>query len=192
MHVGNPKGFTLIELVIGIMVLSIALMLFTSLLIPQAVRSVDPIFQVRATELAKSIMIEITSKAFDEESSHTVTGDRCNENGIACTSSDQLGVDGTENRTTFNDIDDYHGLNASAGGIIKNALDQLNTIGGQDLYQGFLAEVSVVYDDNFNGVDDSDIIEQGIIVTGNTKLITVTITTPNNEAMIFSTYKLNY
>ncbi|MFT6209390.1 MAG: MSHA pilin protein MshD, partial [Colwellia sp.] len=79
MHVNKPRGFTLIELVVGIVVFSIALMLFTSLIVPQAVRSVDPIFQVRATELAQSLINEIVSKPFDENSNRTGGTARCNE-----------------------------------------------------------------------------------------------------------------
>ena len=53
MPVTKLKGFTLIEMVIGIVVFSIALTLFTSLIVPQVIRSVDPIFQVRASELGQ-------------------------------------------------------------------------------------------------------------------------------------------
>ena len=59
MLANKASGFTLIELVIGIVVFSIALVLFTSLMVPQAIRSVDPIFQVRASELGQSLMNEI-------------------------------------------------------------------------------------------------------------------------------------
>ena len=71
MHVNNFKGYTLIEQVIGIVVFSIALGLFTSLIIPQVIRSVGPIFQVRASELGQSLINEITAKSFDEASDRT-------------------------------------------------------------------------------------------------------------------------
>jgi MSHA pilin protein MshD len=208
MHVNKPRGFTLIELVVGIVVFSIALMLFTSLIVPQAVRSVDPIFQVRATELAQSLINEIVSKPFDENSNRTGGTARCNEDLSVpsdgdtldisigemgdCTASNLLGEDGVAEvglRGTYNDVDDYHGLDESDGAI-RNSLGGFITIGSVNLYQGFQAQVTVFYDDNRNGIDDA--IDNGVIVNNNTKLITVTITTPNNEAINFSTYRSNY
>ncbi len=179
MPVNKSKGFTLIELVIGIIVFSIALTLFTSLIVPQAIRSVDPIFQVRAAELAQSLMSEISSKSFDEKSDRTGGNTLCD---TSCIGAINLGPDG-ETRATYDDVDDYHGLMA-ADAAIKNALDESIEITDGHLYQGFSIEVSVVYDANMDGTADT--------VVGDTKLITVTVTTPNNEDIIFSSYRSNY
>jgi MSHA pilin protein MshD len=204
MPVTNNKGFTLVELVVGIVVFAIALSLFTSLVVPQAVRSVDPIFQVRATELAQSLINEIASKSFDENSNRTGSTARCNEDlsdpldgdtddvNIGevgdCTASNVLGNEGA-NRENYDDVDDYHNLDESDGGI-KNSLGDAITIDGVNLYQGFQAQVTVFYDDDKNGIDDA--ADTGGVITGNTKLITVTIVTPNNETINFSTYRNNY
>jgi len=142
MLANKASGFTLIELVIGIVVFSIALVLFTSLIVPQAIRSVDPIFQVRASELGQSLMNEITSKSFDEKSDRTGGATLCN---ATCIGSINLGPDDSESRTTFDDVDDYHGLNVSNGDI-KNSLDETTVLDGSNLYQGFSLHVSVVYD----------------------------------------------
>lgn len=191
MRVNKPAGFTLIELVIGIIVFSIALVLFTSLIVPQAIRSVDPIFQVRATELGQSLINEIASKSFDEESDRTGGSTLCSQTvAPLCTTSDDFGAEeGFSNRENFNDVDDYDGLSESDGGI-KNTLNEDVTIGDANLYQGFTAAVFVVYDDNMNGVDDA--LDSGGNYIGKTKLITVTITTPNNENILFSTFRSNY
>ncbi len=180
MLANKVSGFTLIELVIGIVVFSIALVLFTSLIVPQAIRSVDPIFQVRATELGQSLMNEITSKSFDEKSDRTGGATLCN---ATCIGSINLGPDDSESRTTFDDVDDYHGLNVSNGNI-KNSLDETTVLDGSNLYQGFSLHVSVVYDAAMDGTADT--------VVGNTKLITVTVTTPNDEDIIFSSFRSNY
>jgi MSHA pilin protein MshD len=180
MLANKVSGFTLIELVIGIVVFSIALVLFTSLIVPQAIRSVDPIFQVRATELGQSLMNEITSKSFDEKSDRTGGATLCN---ATCIGSINLGPDDSESRTTFDDVDDYHGLNVSNGDI-KNSLDETTVLDGSNLYQGFSLHVSVVYDAAMDGTADT--------VVGNTKLITVTVTTPNDEDIIFSSFRSNY
>ena len=181
----TTKGFTLIELVIGMLVFAIALSLFTSLVIPQARQSVDPIFQVRATELAQSLLNEIAGKAFDEQSSRVGGGERCSEVGQpVCTASDDLGPEeldlgGAGIRENFDDVDDYNGLS-----VIENSLGASITVGSLNLYQGFSASVAVIYDSNLDGTNDGAV--------GNAKLITVTITTPNNENIAFSTDRYNY
>jgi MSHA pilin protein MshD len=180
MLANKASGFTLIELVIGIVVFSIALVLFTSLIVPQAIRSVDPIFQVRAAELGQSLINEITSKSFDEESDRTGGGTPCN---ATCTGTTNLGPDDGESRTSFNDVDDYHGLNVSDGNI-KNSLNETTILNSNNLYQGFSLNVSVVYDAAMDGTADT--------VVGSTKLITVTVTTPNDEDIIFSSFRSNY
>jgi MSHA pilin protein MshD len=185
----RAKGFTLIELVIGIIVFSTALALFSSLLVPQARRSVDPIFQVRATELAQSLINEIAAKAFDEQSSMVGGSFRCNESGqVACTASGDLGPeeidsDGVGIRQDFDDVDDYHGL-LQTGGDMLNSQGEALSLAGTNLYEGFSSEVEVLYDSTMDGIDDSAV--------GNRKLIVVTITTPFDEAIRFSTYRSNY
>jgi MSHA pilin protein MshD len=180
MHANKRSGFTLIELVIGIVVFSIALTLFTSLIVPQAIRSVDPIFQVRAAELGQSLINEITSKSFDEKSDRTGGATICD---ATCIGSINLGPDSGESRANFDDVDDYDGLNVSDGNI-KNSLNETTILNGNNIYQGFSLNVSVVYDAAMDGTADT--------VAGNTKLITVTVTTPNDEDIIFSSFRSNY
>jgi MSHA pilin protein MshD len=191
MLVNKPKGFTLIELVIGMVVFSIALVLFTSLIVPQAIRSVDPIFQVRATELGQSLINEIVSKSFDEASDRVGGSVLCSSTvAPLCTASNNFGAEeGAANRENFDDVDDYNNLSESDGNI-KNTLNESVTLGGVNLYQGFSAAVVVIYDDNMDGIDDA--ISGGGGYIGRTKLVTVTITTPNNEEIIFSTFRNNY
>lgn len=180
MLVNKAAGFTLTELVIGIIVFSIALVLFTSLIVPQAIRSVEPIYQVRATELGQSILNEITSKSFDEKSDRTGGTNFCD---AACIGTVNLGPDTGETRASFDDVDDYNGLTESGAGI-KNTFGESTTIDNNNLYEGFILKVSVVYDADMDGTADT--------VVSNTKLITVTVTTPNDENIIFSTFRSNY
>lgn len=188
-QIQRPTGFTLIELVIGIMVFAIAISLFISLIVPQARQSVDPILQVRATELAQSLMGEIASKSFDENSSRNGGMSRCNENANPCSTSGVLGQDGSEARNTYNDVDDYHGLLESGAGI-QNSFGSSINLNGELLYEGFKLKVTVFYDDNMDGVDDA--IAFGSANIGNSKLITITVTTPTNEDITFSSYRSNY
>lgn len=194
MRVEYYKGFTLIELVIGMVVFSIVMLVITSLIAPQSKRSIDPIWQARAAELGQSFISEIQAKSFDENSSRSGGSLRCNE-GTPCTSSSALGPDVGETRIDFNDVDDFAGLSAT-GSAIQSAVGATMTADGVNLYQGFSVDISVVYDDNEDGHNDDDSDGDGVNDTGtyvgNVKLITVTVTTPGGDAIPFTLYKWNF
>jgi len=178
----NQKGFTLIEIIVGIITLSIAFTVLTTLIYPLVNQSAEQVHQIRAAELAQSTINEILGKAFDENSDMSGGYLRCGEDQDAdgdiegdelCSTS--LGSDGVETRSTYNDVDDYDNLNTiedSAG----NALD----------YVGFSINVSVVYDGDYDGVDDAN--NNNPVA----KLITVSITTPQDFTFVFSVYKANF
>jgi MSHA pilin protein MshD len=191
-------GFTLIEMIVGIVIFGIVLALVTTLIFPQARRSVDPIMQVRATELAATLLREISSKKFDENGTGTIRcNDDLNDDGdlddtgeAACTAAIDLGPESGESRTAtmsnFDDVDDYHGLLQGAGQtdpIIRNSLGEVLVVDGQTLYAGFSISVSVIYDGNLDGTADTD---------QTSKLVTVTVNTPGGEALQFSLYRSNY
>jgi MSHA pilin protein MshD len=189
------RGFTLIELVVGIVVFAIVLTLVTTLLFPQAGRSVDPIMQVRATELAQSFFNEIQSKRFDENGDSNV---RCNEDintdgdlddislgEAACTAAVNFGPD-SESRSDFDDVDDYHGFAQGVGtadSIIQNSLAESIQVGGTNLYEGFTINITVMYDGDLNGIADAD---QSV------KRVGIIVTLPNQEQIQFATYRRNF
>ncbi|GIU52531.1 MSHA biogenesis protein MshD [Shewanella sp. KT0246] len=163
-------GFTLIELVIGMLVLSIAIVMLTSMLLPQADRAVETLSRVRSAELAHSVMNEIWGKRFDENTNSNGGIPACNSTapsnpGINC--STVLGPNG-EGRNDFNDVDDYHGLN-----INSNMLDSTQTY--VDVYLGYQMQVAVEYR---NGQAE--------------KLITVDVTTPSGEVITYQAVRSNY
>lgn len=100
---GMTKGFTLIELIVGIVVLSISFSLLTSLILPLSEKSAKQLHQVRASELGQSMMNEILARAFDQQSDMAGGLVRCSEGTTVCTSPDEdddphFGPDGTETR----------------------------------------------------------------------------------------------
>ena len=109
------RGFTLIELIVGIVLLAIALTGILGLLVNQAPQAVDPVQQVRAAQLAQRILGEMLEKSFDEHSDHNGGRFRCGETAgtpavtyPACTDSANYGPDSGETRPyQFNDVDDY-------------------------------------------------------------------------------------
>ena len=180
-------GFTLIEMVIGIATLMVSFAIVVNVLMPLTQRSVDPMLQVRAAELGNALLEEIMGQAFDEQSTAVFGVARCGETGLgaaACTTIPASCAGGmtsaTEeaNRALYDDVDDYHCLNQSDGDI--------QTSQGTDLtiYDGFSINVRVQYDGNMDGTTS----ETPEIA----KLVTVSVTTPINDVLVFSAYKFNY
>lgn len=180
------KGFTLIEMIIGLLVFAIALSLVTTFLIPAEENSADQIHQVKAAQLAKALLNDILNRSFDENSDRDGGVYRCNEdqdrNGDVddterCTFDDGNGVwpqDLNETlRSDFDDVDDFGNFTQ-----LITATDQtLDTS-----YGAFTLNVDVVYAGND-------------INTGNlrrAKRITVTVTTPLGTDIAFSVYKTNF
>jgi MSHA pilin protein MshD len=171
------KGFTLIELIVGIVVLSISFSLLISLILPLSEKSAEQLHQVRASELGQSMMNDIIGRAFDQQSDMTGGLIRCGENSIVCTSHNNLGSEnGEPTRELFNDVDDYIDFNFS---------NETNALGESfsSLYPGFNVEVAVCYS-NFSA-SCSNSIELA-------KLITITVTTPQDFNFVFSFYKANF
>lgn len=166
----RAKGFTLIELVVGMVVFAVAMSMLLSVILPQAQRSVDPILQIRAAKLANSLLREIQAKQFDANSTPSAG---CSV--ATCTPSANFGAAG-QNRDDFSDVDDYHGFVIN-GSLLASGEQYA------DIYTGYSLGVSVIYDGNYIGVDDGNI---------NAKLITVTVTMPNDEAISFATYRGNF
>ena len=186
-------GFTLVELILGIVVLAISLTIITGLLAPQARQSADPVVQIRATALGQALMNEILAKSFDQRSQRNSPWIRCGEQAIVCTEPVSLGpdcIDATqaapacsgsslESRTTFNDVDDYHNLTLNSDAEFA-AFFNLPA----DYYTGFNLSVSVIYDDNYDNTGSSS--------DKTAKLITIDVQASNDELYRFSAYRGNY
>lgn len=186
------RGFTLIEVVVGMVVFAIVMFAAVALFAEQSRNSIEPLWQTRGTVLAESLLAEIMAQPFDEQSGST--GDpRCNE-GVDCTFSGSLGPDTGETRSAYDDIDDYHRL-SQANGNITDSLGNSLVANGSPVYQGFQVQVVVHYDDNMDGVDDDDLNGDGLYDTGtyhgNMKRVLVVVTTPSGERIAFSGYKGN-
>jgi len=172
MQIKRQRGFTLVEIIIGIVVFSISLTIVANFLVPTAIQSANQIQSIRASELAQSLMNEILAKSFDENSNRVGGFLRCGEDGVVC--SPALGNEG-ESRENYNDVDDYHTLT-----MIDNIHEGLN----DDPYQGFSLAVEVFYDGNFDGIDDGAI--------SGAKLIKISVTPPSGDTLVFAGYKVNF
>lgn len=183
------NGFTLIETIVGIVVLAISFSVMTSLIYPITQHSADQYHQIKAAELGQSLMNEIQSKAFDNNSDFTSGQLRCGEAGASdCTDNAYLTCEIEEennsndcDRTLFDDVDDYNGL-ALSGSNFDNSF-------GQDishLYVGYSVEVNVCNDADYSGTCTGS---EGTSVA---KKITITVTTPTDFDIVFTSYRANF
>jgi len=168
----KQQGFTLIELIIGIVVLTISLSIASTLIAPAEERSADNILLIKASALAQSLMNDITSRAFDENSDMSGGLVRCDETSAAACSTVLGPENGEGNRSQFNDVDDFHGFT-----------QQVNSTGNSidSSYSQFIINVSVIY----AGVDLG-------LANRLAKRITVTVTTPLGTAIEFTSHKANF
>jgi len=178
------SGFTLIEVIVGIVVLSISFSVLTTLIYPLANQSAEQVHQIRAAELGQSMINEILGRAFDDNSDMAGGFTRCGESSVSCSDNDNMGADViessglTEARASYDDVDDYDAI--EFGNTLRNSL-------GVDIstkYVGFDMDVTVINDANFNGSASANI--------ETAKLITITVRTPQDFDFIFSVYKVNF
>ena len=151
------RGFTLIELVIGIVLLAVALGSMMGLLVNQTSQAIDPVQQVRAAQLAQRLFNEILSRSFDAHSDHNGSRWRCGEtvDGIpydACTLPSGYGPDSGENSSyLFDDVDDYHTpvicaqhlTSCSADAWVAASYFTQSSDEARDDYRNFLVRIEV-------------------------------------------------
>jgi len=66
MAIHKNKGFTLIELVVGMAVLAIAMLLMSTLLVSQSKNSLSPLHQMRAAQFAQSVLLHISEQPYEQ------------------------------------------------------------------------------------------------------------------------------
>ena len=60
------KGFTLIELVVGMVILTIAMMLMSTMFVSQTKYRLEPLHQLRASQFGKAILQQALSTSYDD------------------------------------------------------------------------------------------------------------------------------
>ena len=158
------RGATLVELVMTIVIISIAVAGVVGAFALISGRSADPLNETRAVALAQLYVDEILAKKYDEQTP---------QGGVPrYTGTCNIGPDGTEVRGSFDDVDDYDGVSdtppASASGGITG-------------YRGFSVDVSVACAGGDVGLPSSE-----------AKRIDVVISAPDNQRFAFSAYRANF
>ena len=190
----HSEGFTLLELVIGIVVFTISLTIVLALIVPQAEQTAEPFRQVKAAKLGQSLMNDILSRSYDENSDRSPPFVTCvdkpdpsNASDNLC--SDALGPDaGETSEEAYDDVDDYNGY-------------AISNVGGN--YNGFAYRVDVAYDSSIDVTSDPGSVvhcpdpEEKInpcAVPENKqyKRIDIAVTAPDGQVYNFSAYRGSY
>ena len=164
-HRKGENGFTLLELVIGIVVFTISLTVVLSLIVPQAEQTAEPFRQVKAAKLGQSLMNDILSRSYDENSDRSPPFETCNAKGNCSTT---LGPE-EASEDDYDDVDDYNGYT-------------VNDVGGN--YSSFGFTVTVDYDSDLNDSTPTD----GLTF----KRIDIAVTAPDGQVYNFSAYRGSY
>ncbi|MGN4932863.1 type IV pilus modification PilV family protein [Aeromonas rivipollensis] len=198
------RGFTLIELIVGIVLLAIALTGILGLLVNQAPQAVDPVQQVRAAQLAQRILNEVLQKSFDEHSDHNGGRFRCGETAgtppvtyPACTNTASYGPESGETRPyQFNDVDDYQTsaicsknlVGCDAGWVPANYFSAQS---GQGLDEGEYRQYGVKI-----RVSGADLTSANLPACSGTcstgKRIELWVRLPDRSELAFALYRGNY
>ena len=206
----QQKGISLIELVIFIVILSVALTGITLVYINTTRYSADPMVRIRSIELAQSMLEEILLKAYDH---NTPVGGGCVKFGAnsLCTTPGNptaatevgglIAEEGTANRIIFNDVDDYHnisycGTGGTADAACPNACIDMIDESGNDIkteYAGFAICIKVSFAGGAGTEINAAMPGTGAdIPTNDAKRIDVIVTDPLNSKISLSAYRLNF
>ena len=170
----RSRGFTLVELVVTMLIISIAgLGVMYSLGLGVRHQS-DALWQAKAVALAESYMEEILARRYDEQS--PLGGVPPCATVVACSGPGAFS-DG-ETRAEFDDVDDYNGL------IEQPPRDAYGN--PRPDYDSYRVAVAVAYP------DAARIASLGLDTGFDAKLITVTVSTPEGGAMTFSAVRGNF
>lgn len=193
------SGFTLIEIVMTIILLSASIMVLVPFF--EAIsHSPDPLIRQRAVALGQSMMDEILAKKWDENASAgggpIVTGEtgagaarmvayESSHPGYSpgtATVTASIGPDSSEGRATYNDVDDYDGSSEADSSF----LDQN---GAGFAMSGYQRTVAVCYiPSNSSPIDHDTACAAG---STDSKLIVVTVISPTTEVFRFTAVQCN-
>ncbi len=173
-------GFTLVESIIAIVVMGLAMVTIASFLVPQVLRSADPYYQTRAAELGQSVMAQILSRGFADNSDFNGGNVRCGDFNSTCTQ--PLGPDDAENTPSdFNDVDDYIGCWVANGDSECGDLTLLTKSSSTDSDKNFRVEISV-----------SEVSDGNQIASQTIKRIDMAIDAPNQPTIHLRAFRGNY
>ena len=187
----RERGLTLIEMIVFILVVSIALTGVLLVMNRTTARSSDPLVRKQALAIAEGLLEEVELMPFtlcDADDAHVTTAQAATVNAAdpaqCASTADALGPEAGETRyaaaTPFDHVGDYHGFDtasASPSGV-------RDITGSQVGPAGYAASVSV---------QQAAFGSAGFNVPAAAALlVTVTVTGPGNESVRLQGYRTRY
>lgn len=172
---GHSHGFTLIELIMFIVIVSVGLAGVLASFNISVRGSADPMIRKQVLLIAEATMNEILLKSYQND-----PGDAANTSAtLGCTLSTTpvaCGVNTPADRANYNDVDDYNGFNQTG---IKQ-IDGVTAVSGLETYRLVVA------------VDKTTASLGGLTAgASQVKKITVTVT-GGSESAVLTAYRTNY
>lgn len=168
----RPRGVTLIELIVFIVVVGFALAGVLAAFNTITAASADPQVRKQVLAIAESLMEEIELMPFtfcdpDDANAATATSSAIGAGGCATTSEDTvIGPEAGETRysaaTPFDNVSDYSGFAMSSG--IQDITN--TTIGGLGAYSASVAVTQAGLGSGVNAVPAADALKISVTVTG--------------------------
>jgi prepilin-type N-terminal cleavage/methylation domain-containing protein len=209
----KESGFTLIELIITIIIMSFAAIIIIPYL-SAVTHSPDPVLREKAIGLGQAMMDEILTKRWDENTPNG-GGPICTSEStdstarpsisVTCdfttpptgTLASTIGIDpgeasGSDQRAQWDDVDDYHDLIEPLGGPFY---DQTGVLPIPGTWAGFQRRVMVDYiDSGLLSIDTSSVFSAGRLATDATdsKRIIVTVISPLGETFELVAVSCNF
>ena len=162
----RQRGLTLIELIVFIVIVSVALAGVLAVFNGTVWHSADPMIRKQALAVAEAMLDEILSKDYQNDTA----GDNAATPALGCTPSTvpACRVNTPADRQNYNDVDDYAGWNQLGVTSLFG--------GGIPGLENYRVEVAVAAPAAFNGVIG--------------KMVTVTVT--NGEAITLTGFRANF
>jgi len=167
-------GATLIELVITIVILSIAMLAVVSVYINAIERNADPLIYARSVELGQAFLDEILTKKYDHNTPVGGVPAAGSGGGAPALSVALTNDSGETSRALYNDVDDFHNQSYTSLEFITGS--------GFNQYVNYQVTVVVAYAGTAVGAADNTHV----------KRIDVTVSNPLSTSLTFSAYKGNY
>ena len=179
----HQSGLTLIELVVFIVIISVALAGIIGVFNLNVQHSADPMAQKQALAIAESMLEEIELMPFtycDPDDANATTA--ADATGCA-TTAEGTGPEAGETRysvaTPFDNVNDYDSftMNAGNGGILDITGAAVGGAGTLDAYSVVVAVTPTAL---------------GTIASSDSLLITVTVTGPGSTSVVLNGYRTRY
>lgn len=190
----TQKGLTLIELVVFIMIVSIALAGVLTVMNITAKSSADPMIRKQMLAIAEGLMEEVQAKPFtycDPTDANATTAASAIVGGVGCaTKLETLGPEAGESRSSatvpFNNVNDYYV--ASTGYLLSSPIPDITLTNPAPA--GYSAKIDIV-PEALNGITSSACASGSDCTAMNALRIAVTVTY-GSESLVLESYRTRF